>query len=89
MASANVISAVSETLEARLTAGLGTLGPPAPRAQLHDLVTPVTNDPPTVTLFLYDIVEDPTVRNRSKATRVVDGGCGSSSSPWGCRSTTW
>ena len=24
----------------------------------------VTSDPPTVTLFLYDIVEDPTVRNR-------------------------
>jgi hypothetical protein len=74
VATSDVISAVSETLEARLTAGLGTLGPPAPRAQLHDLVTPVTGDPPTVTLFLYDIVEDPTVRNRSKTSRVVDGG---------------
>jgi len=68
-----VISAVSETLEARLAAGLSTLGAPAPTAQLHNLVTPVTSDPPTVTLFLYEIVEDPSVRNRAKTTRVVNG----------------
>jgi hypothetical protein len=73
MANSDVISAVSETLESRLTAGLSTLGPPPPTARLHDLVTPVTSDPPTVTLFLYQIVEDPTVRNRAKTTRVVDG----------------
>jgi hypothetical protein len=64
MANSDVISAVSETLEKRLTAGLSTLGPPPPTARLHDLVTPVTSDPPTVTLFLYQIVEDPSVRNR-------------------------
>lgn len=74
MATSDVISAVSATLEARLTTGLGTLGPPAPTAQLHDLVTPVTSDPPTVTLFLYDIVEDPTVSNRPKSTRVAADG---------------
>jgi hypothetical protein len=68
-----VISAVSETLELRLTAGLSTLGPPPPTARLHDLVTPVTSDPPTVTLFLYQIVEDPSVRNRPKTTRIVNG----------------
>lgn len=73
MANSDVISAVSGTLEARLTAGLTTLGPPAPTAQLHDLVTPVTSDPPTVTLFLYQIVEDLSVRNRAKTTRVVNG----------------
>lgn len=69
-----MISAVSETLEARLAAGLSTLGAPAPTAQLHNLVTPVTSDPPTVTLFLYQIVEDVSVRNRAKTTRVVNGG---------------
>jgi hypothetical protein len=69
----DVISAVSETLEARLTAGLSSLGLPAPTAQLHDLVTPVTSDPPTVTLFLYDIAEDGTVSNRAPTSRVVNG----------------
>jgi len=73
VANSDVISAVSLTLETRLTAGLSTLGLPAPTAQLHDLVTPVTSDPPTVTLFLYDIAEDSCVTNRAKTSRVVDG----------------
>jgi hypothetical protein len=73
VANADVISAVSATLESRLTAGLSTLGPPAPTAQLHDLVTPVTEDPPTVTLFLYQILEDASVRNRAKRSRLVGG----------------
>lgn len=68
-----MISAVSTTLESRLTAGLSTLQPLTPTAQLHDLVTPVTEDPPTVTLFLYQILEDASVRNRAKTTRVVGG----------------
>ena len=37
-------------------------------AQLHDLVTDVPTDPPTVTLFLYQVLEDRTVRNRPKTT---------------------
>jgi len=74
VATSDVISAVSESPEARLTAGLGTLGPPAPTAQLHDLVSAVTSDPPTVTLFLYDIAEDPTVTNRGATTRVAADG---------------
>jgi hypothetical protein len=69
----DVISAVSETLEARLTAGLSTLGTPAPTAQLNDLTAAVTSDPPTVTLFLYQVAEDRTVRNRPKTTQVVNG----------------
>ena len=73
MANADVISAVSETLEARLTAGLSTLGNPPPTAQLHDLVTDVPTDPPTVTLFLYQVLEDRTVRNRPKTSRIVNG----------------
>jgi hypothetical protein len=73
VANSDVISAVSETLEARLTAGLSTLGNPPPTAQLHDLATAVTNDPPTVTLFLYQVLEDGSVRNRAKTTRIVNG----------------
>ena len=74
MATADVISAVSATLEERLTTGLATLGPPTPTALLHDLVTPPTSDPPVVTLFLYDIVEDPSARNRDKTRRVDANG---------------
>lgn len=73
MADADVLSAVSETLEARLTSGLSTLGPPAPVARLHDLVRPVTSDPPTITLFLYEISEEASLRNRAKRTRIIDG----------------
>jgi hypothetical protein len=73
VANSDVISAVSETLEARLTAGLSMLGNPAPTAKLHDLVTVVTGDPPLVTLFLYQVLEDRSVRNRAKTTRVVNG----------------
>jgi hypothetical protein len=68
VANSDVISAVSKTLEDRL----GSLNP-APTAKLHDLVTAVTSDSPTVTLFLYQIVEDPSVRNRSKTSRIING----------------
>ena len=73
MANSDVISAVSKTLEARLTLGLGSLNSGALQAQLHDLVTPVSSDSPMVTLFLYQIVEDPSVRNGSKTSRIVNG----------------
>lgn len=86
MANADVISAVSATLERRLTAGLaplGSAGNPAPTAQLHDLVAPVLSDPPTVTLFLYQVLEDATVRNRAKTRTVVDGGVVTTKQPLG------
>ncbi len=73
MASSDVLVAVSETLQNRLTAGLSTLGPPVPVAEMHDLATPPSNAPPRATLFLYDVVEEPTVRNRPKSTRLVAG----------------
>jgi hypothetical protein len=71
MASSDVLASVSETLQARLTAGLSSLGPPTPVAVLHDLSTRPPTDPPRVTLFLYDVVEEATVRNRAKTTEVV------------------
>jgi hypothetical protein len=83
VANSDVISAVSETLEARLTAGLSSLGNPPPIAQLHDLATVVTGDPPTVTLFLYQVIEDRSVRNRAKTTRIVNGNVMVSKQPLG------
>ena len=71
MAGSDVIAAVSATLGDRLTAGLSSLGPPAPVVELHDLASLPPRDPPRVTLFLYDIVEEATVRNRAKSTEVV------------------
>jgi hypothetical protein len=72
VANADVIAAVSETLRQRLTVGLAGLATPAPQAVLDDLTTPpVTTSNPIVTLFLYDIGEDATARNRPKSRRVV------------------
>ena len=76
MASSDVLASVSATLVARLTAALSDLadpGDPAPIADLDDLTTRPAEDPPRVTLFLYDIVEDATVRNRAKSTTLVGG----------------
>lgn len=73
MASSDVLVAVSETLQNRVTAGLSTLGPPVPVAELHDLATPPASAPPRATLFLYDVVEEPSTRNRPKASRLVGG----------------
>ncbi len=71
VASSDVLVAVSQTLQNRLTAGLSTLGPPVPVAELHDLASPPASTPPRATLFLYDVVEEPTSRNRPKTTRLV------------------
>jgi hypothetical protein len=73
VASSDVLVAVSETLQNRLTAGLSTLGPPVPVAEVHDLASMPSNAPPRATLFLYDVVQEPTVRNRPKSSRLVGG----------------
>lgn len=71
MANSEVVASVSRTLLARLNAslsGLAVPGGPAPVAVLDDLASKPASDPPRVTLFLYDIVEEATVRNRGKTT---------------------
>ena len=42
--------------------------------KLHDLASLPSTTPPRATLFLYDVVQEPTVRNRPKSTRLVGGG---------------
>lgn len=73
MAGSDVLVAVSQTLQNRLTDGLSALGPPVPQAELHDLNAPPTTNPPRATLFLYDIVEEGTSRNRPPRTDLVGG----------------
>jgi hypothetical protein len=59
-----VIADASETLEFVLTDALSSLAPGPPIAEIHDLATPGATNPPRVTLFLFEIAEDPTQRNR-------------------------
>jgi len=60
-----VIGDVSSTLTAVLTDALGGLLPvPPPIAQVHDLMGNIPTDPPMLTVFLYEVGEDPTAKNR-------------------------
>ena len=68
MADYGVIADVSSTLTARLTDAMSALVPP-PLVQLHNLVGAIPTDPPLLTVFLYEIVEDATSKNRPRTTR--------------------
>jgi hypothetical protein len=60
-----VIADVSNTIVTALTQALRSLGGEQPPiAVLHDLVDTPTTPPPTLTVFLYEIAEDPASRNR-------------------------
>jgi Pvc16 N-terminal domain len=60
-----VIADVSATLTATLTDALSTLMPaPPPIAHVHDLLGTIATDPPMLTVFLYEVAEDPTAKNR-------------------------
>jgi hypothetical protein len=64
---------VSATLVARLETGVRDLSTPPPKVALDDLENTPAKDPPLVTLFLYDIVEEATLRNQGKTMEVVNG----------------
>jgi hypothetical protein len=73
LAGSDVISDVSAVLEQLLTDAMSSLtGPPAPIAEIHDLNGVIPTAPPRLTMFLYDIREDPSMRNRPKV-REPDG----------------
>jgi len=68
MADYPVIDDVSETLRAVLAAGLTSLTPP-PTVQVHDLQGPIATTPAHVTIYLYDVAEDPSAKNRPRRKR--------------------
>lgn len=70
----DAIRDVSQTLEEFLTEQLAGLSTPPPIAQVHDLVEPPTGAPPVLTLFLYDVVEDASARNRPPLRTPVQSG---------------
>lgn len=59
----SVIGDVSATLEKLLADGMATLSPPA-TAELHDLAGNPSLTPARLTLFLFEVIEDPSARNR-------------------------
>ncbi len=67
----DVIAAVSETLQDLVTQGLTVISPASPpTAHVVDLLQPfATPTQARVTLFLYEIVEDPSARNRPHTRR--------------------
>jgi hypothetical protein len=65
VADSDVIGDVSSVLEQLLTDAMSTLTPPPqPIARVHDLAGTIPTAPPLLTLFLYEICEDPPLRNR-------------------------
>jgi len=68
MADYPVIGDVSETLRFVLNAGLSTLVPP-PTVEVHDLQGAVPTAPAHVTICLYDVIEDPSAKNRARQKR--------------------
>lgn len=66
MLHSSVIADVSETLQIVLTDALSTLMPVSPPvAEVHDLQGPISAAPARMTIFLFDVMEDATVRNTS------------------------
>src|SRR5262245_51160510 len=68
MADYPVIGDVSETLRSVLSAGLSTLVPP-PTVEVHDLQGNIATTPAHVTVCLYDVIEDPSAKNRPRVKR--------------------
>jgi hypothetical protein len=64
-----VIADVSETLRSVITAGLSGLFPGPPVAVVTNLQTAPGTNPPVLAIFLYDVIEDPSARNRPAARR--------------------
>ena len=60
---------MSETLRNVLNDALSTLAPPA-SAELHDLRGNIPDIPARLTIFLYDVMEDPSARNRPRVRGV-------------------
>lgn len=67
----SVIADVSSTLESVLTDAFSTLLPGPPVAQVHDLQGAISTAPARMTIFLFDVIEDSTVRNQGPRRDVV------------------
>jgi hypothetical protein len=66
-----VIAAVSETLRSVLANAVGSLDNPPPTAEISDLRGTIQSTPARLTLFLFEVGEDPSARNKPRV-RIVD-----------------
>lgn len=68
MADFGVIADVSATLQSVLTEAVRPLAPAPnePFAEVHDLQGVIPTAPPRLTLFLFEVIEDPSARNRPR-----------------------
>ena len=72
MPDSSVIADVSSTLQSVLTNAFSTLLPvPTPIAEIHDLQGVISTSPARMTLFLFEIVEDASLRNRPPSRSVA------------------
>lgn len=65
----SVIGDVSATLQTLLADGMATLAPPA-TAEIHDLAQAPSTTPARLTLFLFEVLQDPSARNRPNRRQV-------------------
>ena len=61
-----VIAGVSETLQGVLINAVQALDNPAPTAELHDLQGNISASPARLTIFLFEVGEDPSARNQPR-----------------------
>ena len=67
MANFDVIASVSQTLQTVLTNALSILNPGnPPLAEIHDLQGNIPTSPARITIFFFEVIEDPSARNRPR-----------------------
>lgn len=67
MADFDVIASVSQTLQTVLTDALSSLDPQnPPLAEIHDLQGTIPTSPARITIFFFEVIEDPSARNRPR-----------------------
>jgi hypothetical protein len=71
MPDSSVIADVSLTLQTVLTDAFSTILPGPPVAVVHDLQGTISTSPARMTIFLFEAVEDPTVRNQRRPREIA------------------
>jgi Pvc16 N-terminal domain len=71
MPDSGVVAAVSETLLSVLINAVKPLDNPAPTAELSDLQGKISSSPARLTVFLFEVGEDPSARNRARVRGVA------------------
>ncbi len=66
MPGSDVIASVSETLQGVLNNAVGTLDNPPPTAELSNLQDNISTNPARLTIFLFEVAEDSSARNKPR-----------------------